>query len=280
VVWLYRGQSERFEALLAQHIGQAVVAAQACWKVEAADPPCAPLDDFLKAHQTLRDLMQPLVAALPDESPHAVVITEFHAQGQAAIEGIEALRGSTGPLVASHASMESDIQHSKNFLAERLTSFADAIRALIGVLDQAVRATLRLVDLAEKELGARDDERWPTREIARARKALEVARSMAVERLKQVRHFQRHAIWLIDRFPEARYRDVMGLCKAVSRAEIEAADWSLTPGRYVGVAAIEEDEDFDFIEAMRSIRSELATLDNDATQLATAIQAKLMEITV
>jgi len=148
------------------------------------------------------------------------------------------------------------------------------------VLDQAVRATLRLVDLAEKELGARDDERWPTREIGRARKALEGARSAVVERLKQVRHFQRHADWLIERFPEARYRDVMGLCKAVTRAAIEAADWSLTPGRYVGVAAIEEDEDFDFIEAMRSIRSELATLDNDATQLATAIQAKLMEITV
>jgi len=29
---------------------------------------------------------------------------------------------------------------------------------------------------------------------------------------------------------------VPGLCKAVTRAEIAAADWSLTPGRYVGVA--------------------------------------------
>jgi len=71
----------------------------------------------------------------------------------------------------------------------------------------------------------------------------------------------------------------MGLCKAVTRAEIAAADWSLTPGRYVGVAAPEEDEDFDFIEAMRSIRSELAALDGDASQLAMTIQSRLMEIT-
>lgn len=40
---------------------------------------------------------------------------------------------------------------------------------------------------------ARDDDLWPTRDIGRARKALEVARGVAVDHLKQVRHFQRHA---------------------------------------------------------------------------------------
>jgi type I restriction enzyme M protein len=49
-----------------------------------------------------------------------------------------------------------------------------------------------------------------------------------VERLKQIRYFQRHAAWLIERFPDAELRDVPGLCKQVSRADIEAADWSLT----------------------------------------------------
>jgi len=275
VVWLYRGQSDRFESLLAQHIGHAVVAAKTCWKDDVADPPCAPLDDFLKAHQTLRDLMQPLVAALPVESPHAVVIAEFHAQRQAAIDGIEALRGSTGSLVASHASLVSGVLHSTNFLAERLTGYADATRALIGVLDQAVRATLRLLDLAEKDLGARDDERWPTRDISRARKALEATRSVVVERLKQVRYFQRHAAWLIERFPEACYRDVMGLCKAVTRAEIEVADWSLTPGRYVGVAAEDEDKDFDFLSAIEEVQLELRSLNSAAVDLAQGIDQRL-----
>jgi len=176
--------------------------------------------------------------------------------------------------VASHAALEVGIQRSTNFLTDRLTGYADATRVLIGTLDQAVRTALRLVDLAEKELGARDDERWLTREIARARKALEVARGAAAERLKQVRHFQRHAAWLIERFPEARYRDVMGLCKVVTRAEIEAADWSLTPGRYVGVAAMEEDEDFDFAESLSAIHEELATLDHKASALAQSIQVR------
>ena len=44
--------------------------------------------------------------------------------------------------------------------------------------------------------------------------------------------------------------------KLVDRVEIEAHDWSLTPGRYVGVAP-EEDEEFDFEEALRSIHADL-----------------------
>lgn len=280
VVWLYRGQGERFEALLARHLGNAVAALQACWQDDAADASCAPLDDFLTAHQTLRDLVLPLLqaATVSDGSPQAAVIAEFRAQGQAASAAIEALRSITEPLMASHAALGLGFEHSKGFLANRLTGCVDAARLLIGTLDQAVRAALRLVDEAEKSPRARDDAPWPTREITRARKALEAARGAAVERLKQVRHFHRHATWLIERFPEARYRDVMGLCKAVTRAEIAAADWSLTPGRYVGVAAPEEDEDFDFAEALREVHGELSELDQQAQKLSARIQAAAAEL--
>ena len=51
----------------------------------------------------------------------------------------------------------------------------------------------------------------------------------------------------------------------------EANDWSLTPGRYVGVAPGEEDEDFDFATAMREIHAELADLDAEAAVLAAKI---------
>nr|WP_198342303.1 N-6 DNA methylase [Pedobacter psychrophilus] len=41
--------------------------------------------------------------------------------------------------------------------------------------------------------------------------------------------------WFSFYFPEGIYKDVEGLCKIVSRAEIAEQDYSLTPGRYVGV---------------------------------------------
>jgi type I restriction enzyme M protein len=40
---------------------------------------------------------------------------------------------------------------------------------------------------------------------------------------------------LSETFPEGAYRDVAGLCKVATLAEIEAQGWSLNPGRYVGV---------------------------------------------
>lgn len=46
-----------------------------------------------------------------------------------------------------------------------------------------------------------------TREITRARKAADEARSQAVEQLKQVRYFWKQAHWLTERFPEARLRE-------------------------------------------------------------------------
>ena len=63
-----------------------------------------------------------------------------------------------------------------------------------------------------------------------------------------------------------------GLVKRMERAEIEASDWSLTPGRYVGVAPEEEDEDFDFEETLREIHLELEDLNAEAVTLATAIK--------
>ena len=71
---------------------------------------------------------------------------------------------------------------------------------------------------------------------------------------------------------------VPGLVKFVDREEIEAADWSLTPGRYVGVAPVEVDEDFDFEQTMREIHVELADLNNEAAALATKIQENFEEL--
>ena len=278
VVWLYRGQRERFETLVAQHLGNAVKAAQACWRDDEAELACEPLDDYARAWQALRTLMQPFVALVPTDGEHAAVLAEYAAAGTDPLAPIERLRQATGDLAAQHAIAAADMAGNTAFHLDGLLGFADQARALSTQLDHATRATLRLLDLAEKQLAAKDDAAWPTREIGRARKTLEAARGAAVEHLKWVRHFQRHAAWLIERFPAARYCDVQGLCKAVTRAEIEAADWSLTPGRYVDLAAVEEDEDFDFDQALTDIRAELSDLDQDAVRLSVRIQTTLAEL--
>ncbi len=121
---------------------------------------------------------------------------------------------------------------------------------------------------------------YDRREITRLIKQLDAARKEAVEQLKQAAYFHRQVVWLQDRFPEAKLADVPGLVKLVDRKEIEAADWSLTPGRYVGVAPAEQDEDFDFEAALRDIHVELAELERGSRGIGAKIQANFEELGV
>ena len=66
--------------------------------------------------------------------------------------------------------------------------------------------------------------------------------------------------------------------KLVDRKEIEAADWSLTPGRYVSVAPAEVDEDFDFEQTLGDIHVELADLNQEAVALAKQVQRNFEEM--
>lgn len=85
------------------------------------------------------------------------------------------------------------------------------------------------------------------------------------------------AAWLEERFPDGRYRDVEGLVKAVSLDEIAANDWSLTPGRYVGVAETDDGEE-DFAERFATLHEELRTLNAEAAKLAKKIDANFKEL--
>ena len=151
-------------------------------------------------------------------------------------------------------------------------------RDLTRQIDLAAKLAGRSVDMAVRELEARESDLWDNAEINKARKALEDARAVAVEALRRARYFVRQADWLQERFPEAELRNVEGLVKQVDRAEIEAHDWSLTPGRYVGVAPEEEDENFDFEEALRSIHIDFKGLNKEATALAARIERSFEEL--
>ena len=74
--------------------------------------------------------------------------------------------------------------------------------------------------------------------------------------------------------------DVVGLVKLVDLKEPEENDWSLTPGRYVGIAPEEEDEDFDFEQTIREIHVELQGLNEEAAKLAAKIARNFEELGV
>jgi type I restriction enzyme M protein len=136
----------------------------------------------------------------------------------------------------------------------------------------------RLVGAAKNDAGSHEHEDGDSRAIGRLEKELDARRKDAIKRLKLTAYFERQAHWLLSRFPNAEFVPVPGLCRVVTCAEIEAADWSLTPGRHVGVAPPEVDENFDFEQALRDVHIELADLNEEATELAAKIQQNLKEL--
>jgi type I restriction enzyme M protein len=138
----------------------------------------------------------------------------------------------------------------------------------------------RLLDAVEKVANTEEDGAWDGRAIGRLQKELDARRKAAVEQLKAAAYFERQAHWLLTRFPDAKLVAVPGLVKLLDRKLIKAADWSLTPGRYVGVAPSEVDEDFDFEQALHDIHVELAELNVEAVALAEKIQLNFEDLGV
>ncbi|WP_199452016.1 N-6 DNA methylase [Marinobacter sp. bablab_jr008] len=102
----------------------------------------------------------------------------------------------------------------------------------------------------------------------------------ALEELhKEVRSaeaYYQHIHWLQERFPNAEYEDVTGLCKLATPEEVKEQDYSLNPGRYVGVV-IEEDgkTEEEFLTGIEDMNDELTSLDSSAEVLASLIRKNI-----
>jgi type I restriction enzyme M protein len=237
IVWLHRGQHDRFEALLENY------------------------------RDTLRAQRRALVAALP-------------AAARAGWDLGSALKACNHPLSADYQQAILDIDAERAALeklaqsrdytkdAASLPDFAAACRAFLVKLRDIRRAADAQLPAALDAAPGKDVKK----QLKAARDEAETAWSEASAAAEAVVYQTRHYEWLRHRFPDGRYVDVPGLCRRVTRADIAAADWSLTPGRYVGVAPAEEDEDFDFEQTMRDIHVELADLDTEAAALAKKIR--------
>ncbi len=92
-------------------------------------------------------------------------------------------------------------------------------------------------------------------------------------------YWQAQIDWLTDRFPEGIYRDVIGLCKVATLDEedgIKDQDYSLNPGRYVGVVFEDDDTSAEeFKVEMKMISDQFVKLNEDAKGLEAAIADNL-----
>ena len=158
-------------------------------------------------------------------------------------------------------------------LRESLDPFFEALHAGLKRLDRVVRQHQKHKADEAKAEGKRSGVDRDTKEIKRRLEVLHTE-------IKNAESYFTHIHWLQERFPSAKYEDVTGLCKLADQVELKEQDYSLNPGRYVGVV-IEEDgkTEEEFIEDLSTMQSELESLNVEAGTLASVIAHNVQQLT-
>lgn len=268
IVWLYRGQQDRFLKLVESYLAEAI---------ELGAKAQEPLAGFGAVLVKLVGLMDPFVRMKRKDDPLAEPWAELTGALAMLTADVKAFGKDATAQTNAWTGAARD-NAGLNATRTDLHPLAENCRDLTKQIDLAAKLAGRVIDIAVKELAARDANTWNNAEVNRTRKVLDEARAAAVGALRHTRSFVKQADWLQERFPDAKLCDVEGLVKLVDRETIASHDWSLTPGRYVGVAPEELDEDFDFEEALRVIHVDLNSLNEEAAGLAAQIARNFEEL--
>ncbi|MBO0943733.1 N-6 DNA methylase [Acidovorax temperans] len=295
IVWLYRGEREKFVALVARYQRQvddwlAAIPERIEADTAAVQALAVPLQAFA-SQATLAELN---ADQAEDAQISQAQLDAFKAELAAAqadthvADSIAALLTACTQSRAAIAQADLSDHAAQVALQATLDALGPQLKATGKLLEARHKQWLKLLDTAEKQLRARQSKAFDGKAARDAKRALLAAdskkneaptvRDAVLDALKQAAYFIHQAHWLHSRFPQALFEDVPGLCKAVSIDDIAANDYSLTPGRYVGVAAAAEDDEDDFAETLRGIHAELAELNDKAVELAGRIAGNFEEL--
>lgn len=300
ITWLYRGERDKFVELVGSYQNKvaewlAALPARLARDGEKVLALSTALGDFGKTTADTKSiaavraklgeehgLTDELLASYRDELLKAQTLTnDWGSEIQAALAAAATL---LPEIQRHHAKGNFD---TRKVLQAKIEAINPELKAGLAALEASHKVWLKLLDMAEKPLRARQWASFDGDTARDAKKALlphdakkrekPTVRDLGVEAFKRASYFIAQGHWLLSRFPQGLYADVPGLCKAVSREDISNKDndYSLTPGRYVGVALGGKDEDDGeaFAGRMREIHSELAELNEKAAELSERINS-------
>jgi type I restriction enzyme M protein len=163
IVWLYRGQAERFLKLVESYLTQAIA------EGEAAGPPLAA---FAEALSKLTGLVEPLAKKKRKDDPLAEPWKELGAARATLAEDIAGFEKEAATRAAAWPKAKRE-NAGLNAARTELHPLSDRCRDLTKAIDLAAKLAGRVVDVAVKELEARQSDAWDNAAVTRARKALE-----------------------------------------------------------------------------------------------------------
>ena len=272
IVKLYRGDNKYLITLVAKYIGHyyslcSPLANNLQNLAKEVDDLLDTLSTYGRKSNDLSDVIDQYISAYKnDHTASFDSLKQFASQLLADEKRFDIKGASYAMLKKTNEYFESNPDQNRKLRKEIRRTAENNFKHLQNMLTELVK---------EHELNKNGE--WRKMDMNRRLKELEALKGNISEQFKQFAYFRREASWLFTRFPEGVYADVPGLCKIVSQSKIAGNDYSLTPGRYVGVAP-QDNGDFDYEERMAEIKVELQSLNEEAAQLAQTIQDNLNEM--
>ena len=247
---LHKGQREKFIRLIDHYFAAGME--RLIENNEKIEPVCAQLLDVLDnagGKQAVEELLQHW-KELEKLQAHYAQYREQHA-------------------TAAEIDKKNQAQHQ---LRNAFDPFFAALHEGLKRLDKTVRQH-------EKQQTGQAQQEGKRTATDRRTKALKSALEELHQDVKNAEIYFQHIHWLQERFPNAQYEDVTGLCKLAAPEEVREQDYSLNPGRYVGVV-IEEDgkSEEEFIAELLAMNEELSGLNNAARGLEAVIAHNIVQI--
>jgi len=207
-------------------------------------------------------------------------------QGKQAVgELVSQWQGLKGLQQASDAYIQAaDLKLTTPEAIETANRTQQALRATFDPFFQQLHTGLKQLDkvVRQHEKARAEEARQAGKRATSDRNARRLKEALE-ELHKEVRSaeaYYQHIHWLQERFQNAEYEDVTGLCKLATPEEVKEQDYSLNPGRYVGVV-IEEDgkTEEEFIAQILDMNTELLTRNRAAEDLSKVISHNLAAVT-
>ena len=181
----------------------------------------------------------------------------------------------TAEQIANLACIRHLYQGDSTYYNSHVEQYSKKIEELNVALDEALKAKKAV----SKEV-LKFQEENPDKNLTNVlKKKVEDAAQQVADIEVEIDYFIQQRDWLTDNFPGGVYRDVIGLCKAASIEEIREQDYSLNPGRYVGVS-LDVEERNDFTAAMGELKQTLTSLNDKSQELMNSIMDNLKELGV
>lgn len=276
IVRLYRGETERYLELIDSYIKEANQASDAV--IPLQEELQALVKDKLKA-------IQQYTEATKDEK-RTPAKKEVFAQVQQSLTDFTFTETKVNEVLLNNLAhpiantpLENEAQQETAF---HLSWGVEQNGYNLDAIKKDANALIDLFKLADKNAKLKTDKQWSKLELARTDKDIEEALQSYTDAVEQAKYWYENIHWLQKRFPEAKYQDVVGLCKMADKDEyVEEQDYSLNAGRYVGIEIEDDNTSPEEFKAIIHSRSEtLLKLNEKSVELESKIETNIKELLV